>query len=46
VFDVVASDPEQAKLILPVYERIVSKRIRSAAYTESRAHTIDDYMTG
>lgn len=38
-------DAEQAKLLLPVYERILSKQLRSV-YTETRAHTIDDFMTG
>lgn len=38
-------DPEQAKLLLPVYERILSKQLRNV-YTETRAHTIDDFMTG
>lgn len=38
-------DPEQAKLLLPAYERILTKRLRSV-FTESRAHTIDDFMTG
>jgi hypothetical protein len=38
-------DPEQAKLLLPVYERILTKRLRSV-FTETRAHTIDDFMTG
>jgi hypothetical protein len=38
-------DPEQAKLLLPAYERILTKRLRSV-FTETRAHTIDDFMTG
>ena len=38
-------DPEQAKLLLPAYERILTKRLRSV-FTESRAHTVDDFMTG
>lgn len=38
-------DAEQAKLLLPIYERILSKQLRSV-YTETRAHTIDDFMTG
>jgi hypothetical protein len=38
-------DAEQAKLLLPVYERILSKQLRNV-YTETRAHTIDDFMTG
>jgi hypothetical protein len=37
--------PEQAKLLLPTYERILTKRLRSV-FTETRAHTIDDFMTG
>lgn len=36
-------DPEQAKLLIPVYER--TKQLRSV-FTETRAHTIDDFMTG
>lgn len=38
-------DPEQAKLLLPAYERILTKRLRSV-FTETRAHTVDDFMTG
>jgi len=38
-------DPEQAKLLLPTYERILTKQLRSV-FTETRAHTIDDFMTG
>ena len=38
-------DPEQAKLLLPAYERILTKQLRSV-FTETRAHTIDDFMTG
>lgn len=39
-------DPEQAKLLLlPAYERLLSKHLREV-FTDSRAHTIDDFMTG
>ena len=39
-------DPEQAKLLLlPAYERLLSKHLREV-FTDNRAHTIDDFMTG
>ncbi|XP_070497645.1 voltage-gated inwardly rectifying potassium channel KCNH6 isoform X5 [Chironomus tepperi] len=43
--DFETKDPEQAKLLLPTYERILTKQLRSV-FTETRAHTIDDFMTG
>lgn len=44
-FNVFILDAEQAKLLLPAYERILSKQLRSV-FTETRAHTIDDFMQG
>ncbi|CAO1308266.1 unnamed protein product [Diamesa hyperborea] len=44
--DFESKDPEQAKLLLlPAYERLLSKHLREV-FTDNRAHTIDDFMTG